>query len=747
MKQKIYKVLSLMLAVILLLSSIVGIEVAANTVIHEVDLLNVPSPTVGAAATDYTYTYSESGTEVYTATGEWHVFNHDTLSYDSLPSTDTFVANKSYYLQVTVTPATGYAFEDYNCTFNIDGEYHSNSNSNSYNNKGYAYLYFPGGTPIGTVSIDSDLFPKPEIGKAFDDTDDIKITLPVGTNYIVSGYWHDEDNNTSGTFENGKIYHFVYTTAPKEGYCFDQNSRFYIGGEDYGFPASTGEQSITYNHRVSFKTVIDTIDLSNVPTAEVGKTLKASLDIKLPDDAKYIVSSAWWNDTTIGTTISTVTIAQKNKVYDLNFYIIPKPGYEFAEYVILKLNGASHRVHTDYDSIRYSREYDLRETIDRIEVTGVTNPTAGATATTDSLKVADPDKYEITSAIWLDIASGATPVTKFEDGHHYILDIQVTAKGNYWIAPRATLLLDGEESSSADNMEKTAYLYAEFKLMKVLDEVRVENVPEFKIGASTPTGGIVTDLKVPDGANYSIGNAQWFILENGSFNMFSGVFQKGKYYCLSINIEGKNGYTTDDEKTVFYTNGNKVPQNRIASFWMSTDIRLYFGEDVKYIDRVELTIEKPVTGDHSSMLPVITVKSDANYSVDNNSSWIIGKKNDWSLFNGYFSKYGGTGVNIYLIAKEGYVFSEDLKVIINGKALSADDFDHGFVNTSIPYFFKEECAHYYTDANDETCDACGAKREIPKSPKTGDNTIVLLLTAIIASGAVMIISKPQKTKI
>lgn len=747
MKQKIYKVLSLMLTVILLLSSVVGIEAAADgeTVINEVDLLNVPSPTVGAAATDYTYTYSESGTDVYTATGYWYIFNHDLHCYEIMASTDTFVANKSYHLYITITPATGYAFENYNCTFKVDGEDYDYSHA--YNNMGYLYLYFSGGTPIEKVTIDSDIFPKAEIGKAFDNTENIKLTLPAGTNYTASGYWHDEDGNTSGTFKSGKVYYFEYTIAPKEGYCFNENSRFYIDGEDHGFSASNGDQKVICNHRVSFKTVIDTVELSNVPTAEVGKTLKASLDIKVPDGAKYRVASAWWHDISTEQTINTDTTAETNKLYDLNFYIIPDSGYEFSKYVILKINGSSHRVYTNHDSLNYVKSYDLRATIDRVEVTGVTKPIVGATPTTDGFKVADADKYEITSVDWLDISSGGVSATKFEDGHNYILSIDVTAKDGYWIAPHATLLLDGEKQFSFPDTRKTVNMYAEFNLMKALDEVRVENVPEFKIGASTPTGGIVTDLKIPDGANYSIGNAQWFVLEDGTYTDFSGVFEKGKYYCLSIHIEGTNGYRVDKEKTVFYTNGNKVPQNRISHYWMGSDIHTYFGEDIKFIDRVDLTVEKPVIGDHSSMLPIVTAKNNANYSIsENDTRWVIGDKDNWSSFNDYFSKDRSVGVHISLMANDGYVFSEDLKVIINGKVLSAKDFEHGFVNTTICYYYNEECVHIYTDAKDETCDVCGAKREIPKSPKTGDNTVSILLTAIIACGSIMIITKKHIIK-
>ena len=719
-----------------------AVNLTADGYIATVDLTNVPSPTVSAAATDYTYTHIESGTEIYTATGKWYVFNHDTAKYDPMASTDTFVADKSYQLDITVIPALGYAFDRDSYTFTVNGEYANNSYI--YSNKGYIYLYFNGGTPIENVTINTDALPKAQIGKNFDNTEDIVLTLPAGTNYIAKGYWCDDQGNTTGTFKNGKSYRFYYTVAPKAGYCFSESTYFILGGEDQGQPQSNGEQQYYHSYRVSYKTVIDTVELSDAPTAEVGKTIKASPDIKVPNGAKYSVDYAFWYDSETGTSIDTDTTAQKDKLYDISLRIIPDAGYEFAEYVTLKINGASHRAQTNFDDMYYSRSYDFRKTIDRIEVTGITKPTVGATPTTDGLKEADADKYEIISAEWIDILpDGEAPATKFEDGHMYILNVNVAAKGDYWIAPYHTVLFNGEEDFRYyHETTKNVTLYAQFDLRKPIDEVRIENVPEFKVGASTTTDGVVTDLKIPNGANYSIGYARWLVLENGSYEDFSGVFQKGKYYCLSIQIEAKNGYKVDSEQTVFYTNGTKIPTNRIAPHLMGADLNMFFGEDIKLIDRVELTVEKPVIGDHYSMPPVITAKNNTGYSVSEESFWIIGNGDDFSQFEGYFSSDKKNGVHIRLMAKDGYIFSEDLKIIINGKALSAEDFDHGFASTLIPYFYNEKCAHIYTDANDETCDACGEKRQV-KSPQTRDSSTALFAT-IIASGALLIISWKRK---
>ena len=107
-------------------------------------------------------------------------------------------------------------------------------------------------------------------------------------------------------------------------------------------------------------------------------------------------------------------------------------------------------------------------------------------------------------------------------------------------------------------------------------------------------------------------------------------------------------------------------------------------------------------------------------------------------------------------ADEGYVFADDLVVVVNGVALAFDDYkeNHSGKTSYINYFFNTECSHIYTDDADDTCNACGYKRNMANNdenssegiPPTGDSFNVQLMLMVVVMAAGVVVSARAKNR-
>jgi hypothetical protein len=68
----------------------------------------------------------------------------------------------------------------------------------------------------------------------------------------------------------------------------------------------------------------------------------------------------------------------------------------------------------------------------------------------------------------------------------------------------------------------------------------------------------------------------------------------------------------------------------------------------------------------------------------------------------YFEASGSYGVNFRLIANDGYVFADDMQVIVNGIMISPEAASPGVKTLDIDYFFNMTCQHI--EGNTATCE-------------------------------------------
>lgn len=675
------------------------------TMIGTIENINLTTPeaTPSNAATPYSYTHIEGGKTLYTVKGDWYEYDDSAKEYKALAPTDTFTADGSYRLTLHIKAAPGYILQNLSVLVNDDWLNQDVSN----NHECIGHLYFSSGEEISAVFL---TIPEPVLGESFSNASPIIVTVPSGSKYTAEGNWTDEHGNFTGTFEEGKEYYFESKFYANNGYYFEQEIEVYANDSSFDWCRSSGKTA-SYSHRKSFKYPINEVILNNVPTAELGKTLQGGpFQLDVPADAKYQVVAQWLEE---GTPISTSTTVQEDKKYTLEIYLFAESKYDFAAPCVLKINGYDHQVFGGYDNEFYLMEYSFLEQISQLEVIGVVEPVVGQTPSTDTLKPAEPEKYEIVSAEWIDTADG-TVVTKFENGHSYDLNVTVEAKQGYEFAPYASWSLDGEKGHLPSTSASQCYLYKNYSFETVISEIHLDNIPTIKIGQTAD----VTGISVPSGANYSA-FAEWRVWngEKNGFETFSGVFEQGKTYRLTIMVGCAVGYRFDEETTLCYLDGVLNKDVRIDSM-MAFYGKDFVQQDAKEIHKVELSIKKPIIGNHSSVTPIVTLPQNANYHQNPRRApdWIVGDIEQLSPFFGYFEEGGNYGVNLDVIAKEGYVFAEDLVVVVNGTVLPAEAYSDGNAKAfGLRYFFDMTCQHISENEADNTatcvkkkvCTVCG----------------------------------------
>ncbi len=703
------------------------LKLPVDTYLYNISLTDVPTVTVGNTPTAYNYTHTEGGKQLYTVTGEWFVYSVDGGILHQMLPTDTFEADKNYQLMLTGTLSEDIAFNEHYTEFYVNGNYIDNAYHHE-NTFSIPINYFSG-TPISDFELDESIFPTPKIGESFSDATLIKLTSPKDSHITIEGNWRDEEWNTNGTFQKNKVYYFDYTLIADAGYYFMDT---YVNIGNNGNYISN---SLRYRneYRISFKTKIDTVELLDLPDIAVGKKVKTGVfPISVPKDAPYTAQGTIFDLETYAP-ITQETIEAK-KGYDLTVEIFPKENYEFEDEIIIKSNTGTAKTTTNYTYACYARSYKFYDYVEKLEITGIKEPKAGEAATVDTLKPVHADQYEITNAYWYiyDSEHNEIPVTNFQGEKRYFLKVEVNTKGHYKLHPETLITFNGESYIFADPYEENCvWLQADFSLQKEISEIHIDGIPTMKIGEKANNE---LKLTIDNSANYTASlNWETFVIRKG-FEIFNGVFQNDTLYTLNIRIDAKEGYTfTENTKAYFNGEAVDIETNGEYAFY-----RHSFTNGLKVIERVDIKIDKPQTDYHTSFEPTVTIENGADYKLAF-AHWLKEAHGDFYMVEDhYFIQDGKYGAQLNLIANEGYVFSDKLVVVVNNTALSDEYFSSGSFNLNIDYLFSAKCKHIYTDNNDDTCDACGEKRQL-KSPATADNAYALMFT-VIALGALAIIA-------
>ena len=659
--------------------------------IDQIALEDVPEAVIGETALAYSYSDPEGR---YTISGSWERYNYETDSYEEMQTGVDQFENAHIYQQIlTINPTEGYMLGD---------EWWCFINGQEYDivvEEGLYKVYMPTDftTQVETVTIKADTLPQATLGAAFTD-ETISLMVEEEAEVKAFGYWTYVDEtyvaHREGTFEKGKEYAFNIEIVPKAGYSLADDIEVYIGDE-FHWPDVYDVAKAWVEIRTSFKEQIDEVEFLNLPTAAVGETLKVGiLPIAVPEGAAY-TATGWWDyydaeeDAWIAINDAENThVVQNGEVYRLSVQADPAEGYDFADSVQLKAYGVLHQSsYVEPDWILFEREFSFQQKISRVEATGMILPEIGEEPSVEGLKVPEDAHYSIVSAEWLEY-NGESVTTKFEAGQRYVLVVRLAAEEGYAFAEDVTALLDGEKVQSGPE-NGDLYIVKVVSFEEVIPQIRLENVPQMMVGETAST-----EIKVPEDAKY-YAEAYWSVwdVRSEEFKSFSGVFEAGKVYLLDIVVFPSSGHRFDEEITEILIDGVKDPSAFVLKEEGIAQYRKEFSVGLKAIDKIELEVLPPVAGNHSSIAPVVSLPSGANYSLSNGSSWIQGSTEDFSFIkNEYFTEDGNYGACIVLLANEGYVFGDDPIVLINGKVPAIGDVMIEKTQSRFIFFFKYDSA-------------------------------------------------------
>lgn len=665
-------------------------------VINEIHLSNMPIAEIGQSPNqEYSYVDMENH---YSAMGTWFKYNVDTKTDEPMADTDTFLEGGIYKFWLRIQPDAGYIFTE-GISLYVDGDLVSLLGNNSeFAAEYWKMVNFA--TQITEISIAEDAIPKAVVGESFTNTP-FEISVAEGSNYTVSASWQYIDetgvSHTEGIFENGKSYDLCLTVRPNVGYVLAKD--LYLSVGDEGYWSSTDGTRAEYMLRTSFKETIDSVKLLNLPEPVVGEKLQTGyFAVSVPDDANYTAEAIWQVydeecDGYVDISVENGTdVVIEGKLYKLDLDIYSESDFDFEEALVVNIYNTDVKITATHDFACLSYEFSLCEEIDRVEITGITEPVAGEVPL-ENLTIPEDANYEIEFLQWHEMESGQI-ASVFEQGHRYELQIIVSAKDGYEFSNDTMVYLNSENTNTDVKISsKKIVIYKYYSLEDVISEIQISDFPEVKIGEQA----IVKTVDVP-GKYYGI--LHWDAWDDAEqmFIPFEGTFSAGEIYRLNVFVHPEEGYRFSEEETDFFIDG-QISNKAIIREDLATFVDIFSTEESVIIEEVQLTVSAPVPGAHSSIQPNIELTGKWKDKIvinDNVLMWLKGSyENNRQMNNEYFKASGLYGFRAALIAKDGYVFADQVNIVVNGVSLPMMAVNNDLKECRVYYFFDYETKTVY----------------------------------------------------
>lgn len=701
-------------------------------VVSSVDLTTSGEPAHGVALSSVTVT-APAGAN-YTVTPTWKTWNGNTGNYDA--ATGNFGYGE-YWLEVEIIPNSGYTILS-DATPTINGQsYYDYSDFGHWREDD-----IDGNRENGFLLICSDIYINPENGYVWEvdlsgapESITAGGAMPTPTITVVDGdvtvtgtkWLNDEMAPVTGNFENGKSYYLAIDLATKPSYAFEGWVEAYMNDEYCdGCNIDDTRTTATVYVYYTLKPVIEKVELT-VTVPAVGA---APGVVTLPGGVKFVLDSdeevdfpgyAWYIDG--GQEFEKF---ENGKKYFVDVYLLPAEGYEFANDVVVTVNG--EEVEEGYMfcngyNLNIWHAWSFKEVIKSVNIT------------TPDYKVGDVFKPEDVTVPantgcevgYVGMYSGYTDPYTAIGKDRYRLNVELNAKDGYEFAEDCVITVNGKALDEVYSGETYQDVYYEFSLCEKITKIEFPALPTVNAGDTVQ----YQDLEAPAGAKYYL-FSDWY---DADMNWFNGTTQNGKAYFLELFAHPMEGYEFSED-CVITVNGQEAsfPIMRV-DYNMAAFAKQYnFG--MPTIDKVELTITAPADGEKPTT--TVTVPDGAKYSVDN-IGWYeskTGEKKRGALE--YMDRRDTFSYGYYYLvaagiqAKEGYVFAEDAVLVINGETMEVELGEFGtYLTGNYGQFF------YCFDKLEDTYD---------DNPKTGITGISVLaaMMALSATAAGVIISKKKE---
>ena len=415
--------------------------------------------------------------------------------------------------------------------------------------------------------------------------------------------------------------------------------------------------------------------------AAVGETAVSGL-ATVPADAKYSVELRWYEhniedeEPVLNPFDGTF---EEGAVYVRKWIITAAADWEGWDtaidgeaFVELRVDGEAidwYYLWADENGSEYLDDiFDFTEKIDEVELDGVPEAIEGDTPSTDGITIPEDAPYTV-SARWyaMDDEYNELPVEgAFVGGNAYYLDVTVLAKEGYTFSDECVVSVNGEESMDAFVLSYKILLNYEFFLGEQIDSVEITGAQQPTVGETATVDGIT----VPEDAPYTV-TAQWVTMDDElNETPVEGKFAVGETYVLQLNVVAADGYVFADACAV--TVNGEAPDFSFVE-GSSLYVTSYYNLSTP-IDTIEITNTETAEEGKNGSVKGVTAPKDANYGIE--AYWVELNSFDVSeepeSFSGKFKKDEIYMLVIYAEAADGYMFTEDTAVVVNGKKLSAE---------------------------------------------------------------------------
>lgn len=691
-------------------------------VIDSVELTATGTPAAGAAINSVTVTAPADAK--YSINTTWKTWNPHTGDYDAV--TGTFGYNE-YRLEVEIVPDSGYTIIQ-GVAPTINGKYHHEIEGWQFEDpdgtweNGYTLVWGVYIDPENGFIHSVDMSGGPESITVGGNMTNPTITVNEGEVTVTGTKWlNSEMEPATGKFEDGKVYYLAVSLAAKDGYAFaDWVGAHMNGKECRNCEIGSDYLTATAYFHYSLLPVIEKVDIT-LTEPVIGAAPGA---VKLPDGVKFVFDS----DETSGWYIYNGGDFEKfenGQKYIVDIYLKPVDGYEFADDVVITINGEV--VDEDYfwgnaEGLNVWQFWSFKKVIQNINIT-VPNYKVGDVFNPDDITLPEGVNYEMGGSY----ASGqyTDPYTAFGKDR-YSVGIEVIAKEGYEFAEDAVITVNGKEPGDYYGDDTVKGIYYEFSLCEQITKIEFPALPTVNVGDTLQ----YQVLQAPDGAKY-YSYSGWY---DADMNPFNGTVEGNKVYFINYIAEPMEGYEFSEDCVV--TVGGQAANFPImrVEYNMAVIAKQYnFG--VPTIDKVELTITAPAAGEKPST--TVTVPEGAKYEVSD-LGWYASKTgNKESGLDYVGNRTAFTYGNYYFAAgeiqaKDGYVFAEDAQIFVNGKAVEMEIGERGTVLAG-----TRGQIFYGFDKLEEAYD---------DNPKTGvvGIGIATAMMALSATAAGVIISKKKE---
>ncbi len=489
----------------------------------------------------------------YSVSSAWDEYDSDTG--ETLPAEGSFELGRTYYLSITVTAHEGYCFPMGGVPLYINGGY---VDTIEYTEGALSYMMaFDTDDYVRCVSITG--VPEVKEGNTAD-LGSLGADLPFCT---VSGEFFVFDTAEggyvpfSGQFARGYEYRLSLRIEFESGYypSPDAFTVCVLGTEYYDVEHDGG--AVLCSIRYSLSSVIEIVELWGITLPVAGEDASSPVPVT-PSGVRYYSEHAGWS-TYDGSSYVEVSSFDHGKTYSLDITLRAEAGYEFADTVILYLNG--ERLDDRNGSGEYLYIYEEYKTDALISSLRFKADSIKDGASASSFKVipfltASP-KYTLSFELTEHVIGEGSYVMSTELFHAagiYELRITARAKEGYCFS-ESTKVYEAMSAVTPESISRSEITLCFYRpLAKTLDSI-------FLTGVIPPEGGRLprTDSVSAEGSGYTLTKAEYLELDpvSGELHAVEGCFKAGRTYALRAEVLCEFGWAFIGSDTVFYIGGEQ----------------------------------------------------------------------------------------------------------------------------------------------------------------------------------------------